>query len=283
MQTVPRWLRIKVPVRWGLRFGLRSVFALLLVMCVALTVAYYGHFRNRTALAGPSLYLHSDNTVSLSRKADHPLADESLSDVLEEAMKRYRLAVGETGDEVERCGWASWENPYGPPVTVVAHPQVTHGALDALLQACVDRRFERYVLSDATNREHSFSFVLVEDLPCEGLPDPCHLPPICLRLGAAEDGTLKSLQAGERKLRGLAELRKLMIQVIGSERGPNTIHESIEVEMRCDANLKLRHVFDAHTAVAGFKTKNGKWVSLVERVRPVHWGTGIVMEIEEME
>lgn len=278
----PRWIRFKAPFRWVLQFGLRTIFALLLLISVVLTIAYYGYFRNRRALAGPTLYLHADDTVSLSRDGGQPLSGESLSSVLDRAMKRYRSAVGETGDKVERWGWASWENPYGPPVTVVAHPQATHGELDALLHAGVGEGFEQYVVADATDREHSFSFVLVQDLPCEGLPDPCQLPPFRLVLRAAEDGSLKSLQANIRKLRGLVELRKLMKDVIGPERGPNSIHDSIEIEMRCDTNLKLRHVFDAHKAVAGYKTKDGKWVSLAERVRPVDWGTG-VLELDEIE
>jgi hypothetical protein len=281
-ETAPRGVRIQAPVRWVLRFGLRTVFVLLLLICLALAAAYYGYFRTRSALAGPTLHLLADDTVSLSRVAGQPLSADSLSGMLNRAMKRYRIAVGETGDKVRRYGWADWENPYGPPVTVVAHPQATHGALDALLHAGVDEGFERYVLVDATNREHSFSFVLVEDLPREGLPDPCKLPPFRLTLRAAEDGSLHSLLANTRQLQDLAELRKLMINVIGPERGPNSIHASIEVEMRCDANLKVRHVFDVHKTLAGYITKDGKWVSLVERMRPVDWGDG-EFEIDVME
>ena len=54
------------------------------------------------------------------------------------------------------------------------------------------------------------------------------------------------------------------------------------MEMLCDANLNIRHVFDAWEAVAGYKTKEGKWVSLVERVRPVRWGTGL-LDLDEIE
>jgi hypothetical protein len=279
----PRWRRMKAPVRRVLQYGLRTVFALMLLICVALTVAYYTHFRTRRALAGPRLHLHADNTVSLSRKADRPLADESLAGVLERAMKRYRAAAGETGDEVKRADWASWQNPYGPPVTVVAHPRSTHAALDSLLHTCVDHGFESYVLADASDREYSFSFVLVEDLPRGGLPDPCLLPPMALHLRAAEDGSLLSLRVNQRKLRSLAELRRLMIHILGPERGPRSIQADAEVEMRCDANLKIRHVFEAQKAIAGYKTKDGTWVSLNQRVRPVHWGTGAFEEIEMVE
>jgi hypothetical protein len=165
---------------------------------------------------------------------------------------------------------------------VVADPRASHGALDSLLHACVEQGFESYVLTDASDGERSFSFVLVKDLPCGGSPDPCTLPPITLYLRAAEDGSLTSLRANQRHFRNYAGLRKWLIGVIGPARGPNSIHEWIEVEMRCDTNLKIRHVFDAHAAVAGYKTKDGKWVSLVKRIRPVHWGTGL-LELDAIE
>ena len=44
--------------------------------------------------------------------------------------------------------------------------------------------------------------------------------------------------------------------------------------MRCEGHLKIRHVLDAHEALAGYQDQAGNWVSLVERVRPVRWGTG---------
>ena len=62
--------------------------------------------------------------------------------------------------------------------------------------------------------------------------------------------------------------------IIGPERGPDSIQAWIELQMRCDKNLKLRHVFDAHKTVAGYKSKDGEWVALVDRVRPVDWGDG---------
>ncbi|MCA8984020.1 MAG: biopolymer transporter ExbD [Planctomycetaceae bacterium] len=95
-------------------------------------------------------------------------------------------------------------------------------------------------------------------------------PPIKVRLIANTDGTLASLQMGQRQLgndylafdRLNAEIGKL----IG--RRDNPFADELEVEIDADYNLHYRHVIAAVSACTGYiSPQTGKPVRYVEKVK----------------
>ena len=82
---------------------------------------------------------------------------------------------------------------------------------------------------------------------------------------AANDGTLSSIQLGNRPIRDWKELRRNLV----AWSSPNM---PVELAMQCDPALKIKHVHDAFNVVPNYTTEFGDRVTLFETVRPVSWG-----------
>jgi hypothetical protein len=265
----PRRSRTGVSLRRSLQFRLRTMFVVVLLVCGVLSVIYYDLFKKSPA--GPIIRLRRDGSVSIDGKAELPLSGAPLSEALTEASQRY-WALDDKSRRMTDTLSGDWDQMPGPRVTLVVDPQAAHGAMDTLLRACVDHGFYSYVLKDASDRKRMFSFTLFKAVQLEGLPDIDGLPPLPVRLTAAEDGSLSGLYVIRQRCRDFAELRESLVTIAGDKRGPHSIRATAEVHLLCDRNLRLRHVIDALDAVTSQVTKDGKRVTLMERVRPVSWG-----------
>jgi biopolymer transport protein ExbD len=101
----------------------------------------------------------------------------------------------------------------------------------------------------------------------QGIADPSLLPPVKIRMQANSDGQLSGIQMNERPIISFDALRLEIIGLIGDQRGPGSIQETMEVELDCDPNLNYEHVIDAITAVSGYVDDNKNIVRLVEKIK----------------
>jgi biopolymer transport protein ExbD len=117
--------------------------------------------------------------------------------------------------------------------------------------------------------EGDFNIKMPIGAPSEGKPDPHQLPPLKLKLRANSQGQLTSMQLNQKQIaRGdWGALRGHIISILGDERGPMSIQDSLEVELDCDYNLHYEHVIDAITAVSGYIGEDDKVVKLVEKIK----------------
>jgi biopolymer transport protein ExbD len=118
--------------------------------------------------------------------------------------------------------------------------------------------------------EGDFNIKMPLAAPSEGIPDDSQLPPIKVRLRAAESGRLHSVLLGANTLnpkRPFDELRLQMRGIIDDAGGPGSVSaQATEVELDCDYNLRFEYVIDAITAVSGYVTEDGI-VKLVEKIK----------------
>ena len=104
--------------------------------------------------------------------------------------------------------------------------------------------------------------------PSEGLPDDNLLPPIKVTLQARGDGTLKTIQLGQRTLGGFGQLHNELREIVGDDSGPGSVAESTEVELDCDYQLKFENVMKAITAVSGYVDPDtGGIVRVIEKIK----------------
>src|SRR5687768_643117 len=79
--------------------------------------------------------------------------------------------------------------------------------------------------------EGDFSIKMPLAAPSAGAPTDELLPPIRVRLTANDNGTLRSIQMGERPLPSFAALHNEIISIVGTDTGPNSIASKAEVEL----------------------------------------------------
>jgi len=94
------------------------------------------------------------------------------------------------------------------------------------------------------------------------------LPPMTIRLRAADDGSLASIRLNERNIESFDQLRKHIISLMGNEQGPSGDSVSAEIEIDSDYHLKYEHTMAAVTAISGYvdpTTRNV--VKLIDKIR----------------
>ena len=97
-------------------------------------------------------------------------------------------------------------------------------------------------------------------------PPPVDLPPVTVRLRAAANGELSTIQFGQAALgRDFGLLREQIRQMIGDQAGPGG--SDMEVELDCDYNLNYQYVIGAVTAVSGYITPDGHLAKLIEKIK----------------
>lgn len=106
-------------------------------------------------------------------------------------------------------------------------------------------------------------------LPASDAPAaPSELPVFNLRMVAAEDGRLATLQLDSRMFEGedrFAKLHGYLRGQIDDSGGPGTADEQ-EVEINADYELRYDYVMRAITALSGY-IENGQRHALIEKIR----------------
>ena len=77
------------------------------------------------------------------------------------------------------------------------------------------------------------------------------LPPIKLRLTADSQGRLSGINMGERTLRSFKELHAAILEIVGTDTGPNSMAAQAECEIDADYDLRYENVIEAITAISG--------------------------------
>jgi hypothetical protein len=253
--------------RW-LRFSLRTLLLTVTVICVVLAAAYYHLIRQLPR--GPTIRLHANGTASVDRRLGLPWIGPDLAKILDEAAIRYGTVDDQGRSDATMVPWIG-DRTAVLQVTIVADPEVPHGVLAALLRACVEKGFHQFLLKDASNRNRSIFFYLAPQLSCEGLSYCCGLPPVMVRLEAAQDGRLAGVRLIDKPLRNLSSLCDELVRLVGDDCVPRSVRATVEVQFDCDSNLQLCHVFEAKDTVASHVTEDGRSRTLVERVLPLRW------------
>ena len=87
-----------------------------------------------------------------------------------------------------------------------------------------------------------------------------------VKLSAGPDGGLAGITMEGKAVGDFEELRKRILEIVGTDSGPNSIAERTEVEFDCDYGLKYVNVVRAITAVSG-KVQDGQIVELIKKIK----------------
>ena len=91
------------------------------------------------------------------------------------------------------------------------------------------------------------------------------VPPIRVRITAAEGGDRSGMTMNGVAVPDFADLRRRIVDLVGT--GPGSNADKAEVELDCDAHLKYENVIQAVTAVSGMVQPDGTLVELIKRIR----------------
>ena len=115
--------------------------------------------------------------------------------------------------------------------------------------------------------EGDFNIKMPLASPQAGVPTD-ELPPMTLRLRAADDGSLASIRLNERNIESFGQLRSLIVGLVGNEQGPPGDSVSAEIEIDFDYHLKYENVIAAVTAISGdVDPTTGSVIDLIEKIR----------------
>jgi biopolymer transport protein ExbD len=122
--------------------------------------------------------------------------------------------------------------------------------------------------------EGDFNISMPSAAPQQALPDDLNLPPLKIALKADGAGILQAiiLNPGTDNTRNFGtDMRALanwVISTVGTDRGPNSMAKTTEVELICDYQLHYGHTMAAVTAVSGYIAPGSDVpVSLFEKVK----------------
>ena len=120
----------------------------------------------------------------------------------------------------------------------------------------------------------SFKIVAVEGdfnirmpAPGSGTPNIEAQLPIRIQLSSDEAGNLTGIQMADRRLPNFAALHDEVMDIVGSDAGPNAAAADTEAELDCDYNLKYQYVIRAITAISGYVTPDGHIVKLIQKIK----------------
>ncbi|MFM9058819.1 MAG: ExbD/TolR family protein [Planctomycetaceae bacterium] len=101
--------------------------------------------------------------------------------------------------------------------------------------------------------------------PSSGAPPEDAIPPIRVKMTAADDGGLANLAMNGSVIGDFDELRRKIADLVGT--GPGSNADKAEVEFDCDYALKYDNVVRAITAVSGMVQPDGTVVDLVKKIK----------------
>jgi biopolymer transport protein ExbD len=93
------------------------------------------------------------------------------------------------------------------------------------------------------------------------------LPPIKLKLNSNSEGQLSGILMGDRRLGSYKELNAAIMELVGTDTGPNSLASQTEVEIDADYDLHYENVVKAITAISGHVDSNGHIVKLIEKLK----------------
>ena len=114
--------------------------------------------------------------------------------------------------------------------------------------------------------EGDFNIRMPLAAPSQGVPNPDELPPLKVRLTAADDGRLAGIYLNEAHMSSFGQLRRRIIGLVGDDTGPGSLAESTEIELDCDFKLRFEYTIKAITAVSG-EVRGGEIVKLIEKIK----------------
>jgi biopolymer transport protein ExbD len=90
---------------------------------------------------------------------------------------------------------------------------------------------------------------------------------IKVRMQADANGRLAQMSMGDRVLSSFPALHAEIMALVGTDTGPGSMADKMEVELDCDYNLEYENVVNAITAISGRLDSNGHVVKLIEKVK----------------
>jgi biopolymer transport protein ExbD len=122
--------------------------------------------------------------------------------------------------------------------------------------------------------EGDFNISMPSAAPQAAAPDDLNLPPLKIALKADSGGILQAIivnpGTADAKNFGtdMRALAQWVISYVGTDRGPNSLAKTVEVELMCDYQLHYGHTMAAVTAVSGYIAPGSDVpVSLFEKVK----------------
>jgi biopolymer transport protein ExbD len=114
--------------------------------------------------------------------------------------------------------------------------------------------------------EGDFDIRMPREAPAAAAPDDQQVVQIRVKLAAGPDGGLAGIMMESQPVRDFEELQRRILEVVGTDTGPNSLAENAEVEFDCDYGLKYVNVVRAITAVSG-KVQDGQIVELIKKIK----------------
>jgi len=170
------------------------------------------------------------------------------------------------------------KKPAAIPVRITVDDGASYGDCKQVIRACQENRFERFVLQLGGD---SYPFSVPTAAPSERFLYEGSIPPLRLRLKAGQNGEIRQILLNQRAFRRLSDVRSPIAALLGDERGPGSIADSVELELECDDALKFEHVAEAYQVVSWYVDDSGKRVPLIKTVWP--FGSPHIEELEELE
>lgn len=93
------------------------------------------------------------------------------------------------------------------------------------------------------------------------------IPPIKLKLTANSQGQLSGIHMGERAMDNFKDLNNAIIEIVGTDTGPDSLAAQTEVEIDADYDLRYENVVQAITAISGHVDSTGHIVKLIEKLK----------------
>ncbi len=164
-------------------------------------------------------------------------------------------------------------------VLITADKDAKYESLQQVLIASGKAGIEKFAYR-VDDQFHRFDVPLAA--PIARTPDDNEFPPLLIRLRSKEDGSLSSIHLGNEVLGAeMNALQAKIIRLIGPEREPGSLQESIKLQITADDNLRLQHLADAYRTVSAYETPRGERVELVKNITPTALGQEEFDELEE--
>lgn len=111
--------------------------------------------------------------------------------------------------------------------------------------------------------------VTMPALQSQGASNQALVTQIRVRMTANPDGSLAALHFGDVPLPNFEALHAEAMAIVGSAGAPaaDALVDTTEVELDCDYGLRYDYVIRAIDAVSGYRSKDGRIVKLIERIK----------------
>jgi biopolymer transport protein ExbD len=115
--------------------------------------------------------------------------------------------------------------------------------------------------------EGDFNIRMPTSAPAQSSTTDDLLPPMTLRLTAGVDGKMTGIRLNERSFENFDQLHQHVLNLVGTDTGPDSALEGAEIELDCDYGLNYEYVVAAITAVTGKVAEDGQVVKLIEKIK----------------